>query len=138
MEIKSSEEALAKFIGAAAWADGAFDEAERVACEEIADALEINAIKFGALVDKTHRELEKLDEEKFNEYLVNAALEINEDEVEYVFECALQIVLADGILQKEEVENLMAVADALGVDDSHAILMLCDMIKEEPDMTIEF
>lgn len=138
MKIKSTEEALAKFIGAAAWADGVFDEAERVACEEIADALGKNAIKFGALVDKTHREMEKLDEETFNEYLVNAALDIDEDDVEYVFECVLQIILADGILQQEEVENLMAIADALGIDNAHAILMLCDMIKEEPDMTVEF
>lgn len=138
MKIKSNEEAVAKFLGAAVWADGVFDEAEKVACEEIADALEINAIKFSALVDKTHRELDKLDEDKLNEYLVDAAVDIDEDDVEYVFECALQLVLSDGILMKEEVENLMSIADALGIEDSHAILMLCDMIKEEPDMTVEF
>ena len=37
----------------------------------------------------------------------------------------------------DEVDNLMSMATALGIDDSRAILMLVDMAKEE-DIVIEF
>ena len=121
MKIKSSEEAVAKVLGAVVWADGVFDEAEKITCEEIAEAFEFDATKFENMVEK---------------YLLNASVELDEDDIDYVFEAALEIALTDGVLQIEEVENLMSIASALGVDDGRAIIMLCDKVKNEPDIEV--
>ena len=137
MKIKSSEEAVAKVLGAVVWADGVFDEAEKITCEEIAEAFEFDATKFENMVEKSFAEVENLDEEKLNDYLLNASVEIDEDDIDYVFEAALEIALTDGVLQIEEVENLMSIASALGVDDGRAIIMLCDKVKNEPEIEVK-
>ena len=49
----------------------------------------------------------------------------------------LQMVLADGVLDEDEVNNLLAIADALGMEPSRAVLLLCDMVKTEPELEVE-
>ena len=129
---------IASIVAATIWADGEYDEAEKIAVSEIADALEIDEKEFSALVDAEVATIKTLDKEKIGDYIVNAAGEIDDEEVAIVYEAVLQIALSDGVLGAEEVSTLLAIADALGLDTETAVLFLADMVKTEPDLEIDF
>ena len=78
------------------------------------------------------------DEDELNDYIYAHSVKIDDEEAEMIFEALAEIVLIDGVLSSDEVDNLMSMATALGIDDSRAILMLVDMAKEEEDIVIEF
>lgn len=128
---------VAAFIACAIWADGKFDEAEKIAIGEIAEALDYKEEKFASEVDKAIAEIQDYDDEKLNQYLVEAAVDIDEKDANTIFECALEVVLVDGVLARDEVSNLLAMADALGIESEDAVLMLADMIKDEPETKVE-
>ena len=93
---------IAAFAATAIWADGEYNEAEKIVLEEIAEAFELN-----------------------------------EEEAELIYMAAMQIVLVDGVLSADEVNNLLSIAWTLGIDDDRAVLLLADMVKEEADLQIE-
>jgi hypothetical protein len=41
------------------------------------------------------------------------------------------------MLGEEEVGNVLSIASAMGIDDARAVLMLADLVKEEPELHIE-
>ncbi len=135
--MKSSLEAVANFIGFAIWADGVYDETEKETVEEIADAFDFNSIKFKMAVDVALSRINPMNEEQINTFLEKAAADIDDDEIGEVFEAVLQMVLADGVLGEGEVNNLLAIADALGMEPAQAVMLLCDMVKTEPDLEVE-
>ena len=136
--MKTDIKHLAAFAAVAIWADGEYDEAEQVALEEIAEAFELDEATLKQEVDAAYAEIENKSEEEINDYLYAHSAEIEDDEADYIFEAMLEIVLIDGVLSSEEVNNLMSMACALGIDDERAILMLVDMAKEETDLKVEF
>lgn len=136
--MKTSIENVAKFIATAIIADGNYDEAEKIALEEIAEALEFNAGALTASVETEINTLTKLSDAKKKEYLCVASTEVAENESNIIFEALLEIVLVDGILAAEEVDTLFNAADLLAIPQTEAVLMLADMVKEEPELTIKF
>lgn len=136
--MRTSLENTAKFIATAIMADGNYDEAEKIALEEIADALEFDASALTAAVETEVNVLSGLNEAKKKEYLCIASTEVAENENNIIFEALLEIVLVDGILAAEEVDTLFNVADLLAIPQTEAVLMLADMVKEEPELTIKF
>lgn len=129
---------LAAVLATVVWADGVYDEAEKVAVEEIAEALELDNAELTAAVEAALGEVENMNEEQVNEYILNNSAEIDEEEAEIVFEAALQIAIVDGVLGVEEVDNLLAVASALGLDDARAVLLIIDLAKEEEELELAF
>lgn len=129
---------LAAVLATVVWADGVYDEAEKVAVEEIAEALELDNAELTAAVEAAIGEVENMNEEQVNEYILNNSAEIDEEEAEIVFEAALQIAIVDGVLGVEEVDNLLAVASALGIDDARAVLLIIDLAKEEEELELAF
>jgi tellurite resistance protein len=129
---------LAAVLATVVWADGVYDEAEKVAVEEIAEALELDNAELTAAVEAALGEVENMNEEQVNEYILNNSAEIDEEEAEIVFEAALQIAIVDGVLGVEEVDNLLAVASALGIDDARAVLLIIDLAKEEEELELAF
>ena len=136
--MKTNIKNLAAFLATAIWADGEYDEAEKVALSEIAEALEVNEAELVAETEVAQAELDKMDEEEVLQYLINNGAEVDEDEAAQVYLAAMQIVTVDGVLGVEEVDNLLAIASALGLDDSYAMLLLIDLVKEEPELVVEF
>ena len=136
--MKTDIKHLAAFAAVAIWADGEYDEAEKIALEEIAEAFELDEATLKQEVDTALAEVEKMSEEEVNDYLYAHSAEIEDEEADYIFEAMLEIILIDGVLSGEEVSNLMSMAAALGIDDERAILMLVDMAKEEKELNIEF
>lgn len=129
---------LAAVLATVVWADGVYDEAEKVAVEEIAEALELDNAELTAAVEAALGEVENMNEEQVNEYILNNSADIDEEEAEIVFEAALQIAIVDGVLGVEEVDNLLAVASALGIDDARAVLLIIDLAKEEEELELAF
>ena len=129
---------IASIVAATIWADGEYDEAEKITVSEIAEALEINENEFVTAVNTAIETVKKLDEEQIGDYLVNAANDIDEEEVAIIYEAVLQIALCDGVLSYEEVSTVLAIADAIGLDQETAVLLLADMVKTEPELEIEF
>ncbi|MDO4971655.1 MAG: TerB family tellurite resistance protein [Bacteroidales bacterium] len=133
--MKTDKKNIAAFVAAAIWADGQFDEAEKVTVDEIADALEIE--DFSAVVEAEVENIKQLEGEAVAEYLEKAAEGVDDEDVATVFEVALQIVLCDGVLAHDEISNLLLMADALGVEHEDAVLLLADMLVNEEDITVE-
>lgn len=134
--MKTSIENIAAVIAAAIWADGVYDPAEVVTVEEIADALELDEKAFKAAVDKQVKVLEKMTANQADAALHDAAEAVDDEEIGIIFEAAMQMLLADSELSRAEVSNLLVIAEALGIEEEDAILMLADMVKTEQDLTI--
>lgn len=134
--MKTNNKNIAAFVAAAIWADEAYDEAEKVAVEEIAEALELEG--FAADVEAELAKVEKMDGQAVADYLVEAGEGVDDEELAFVFEAVLQIVLCDGVLAYSEARNLLTVADALGLEHEYALLMVADMMKEENEVEVEF
>ena len=135
--MKTDIKHLAAFAAVAIWADGVYDEAEKISIEEIADAFELDYAVLASEVDAALAEIENKSEEEIDEYLRKHSEEIEDEEAEMIYLATLQIVLVDGVLGSDEVSNLLSIASSLGIDDEIAILHLVDMVKEEPELQIE-
>ena len=128
---------LAAFAATAIWADGEYNEAEKIVLEEIAEAFELNEEELKAEVEAALVEIENKSEEEIDEYLHAHSAEVDEEEAELIYMAAMQIVLVDGVLSADEVNNLLSIAWTLGMDDDRAVLLLADMVKEEADLQVE-
>lgn len=125
---------VAKFMAAAIMADGNYDNAEKIALEEIAEVMEFNTDEFIANVETEIKGLS--NDKKLKETLCVASTEVADGENYIIFESLLELVLVDGILSSNEVEQLLEAADLLAIPQAEAVLMLADMVKEEPEMNI--
>lgn len=135
--MKSSLEAVANFLGFAIWADGEYDETEKEAVTEVAETFGFNTLMFNKAVEVALSRINPMNEEQVNAFLEKAAQDVDAEEIGEVFEAVLQMVLADGVLAETEVNNLLAIADALGMEPAQAVMLLCDMVKTEPDLEVE-
>lgn len=134
--MKTDMKNLAAYLAAVIWADEAYEEAERVAVAEVAGALELDGLDQAVVAELAL--IKDMDGEAVSNYLVKAAEGIDDEEIAFVFEAVLQIALADGVLAYSEASNLLTVADALGLGHEYALLMVADMMKEEPEIEVDF
>ena len=135
--MKTTDKTIAALVAAAIWADGEYEEAERITAGEIAEALELPEDEFIALVEQEIEKIKDYDEDKATEYLVANADDVDDQEVAIVYEALMQIIICDNVLTVDEVNTLIVVADALGMDEASSILLLCDMVKTEPELEVE-
>jgi len=139
--MKTSIETIAKFFGVIAWADQEFTDDEKQAIGEIAAEYEYSpedVTKLQDAVSKVYDEIKGLNEEKLNEYLMNLAAEVEEEDAPALFEGALELAFANGYLCTEEVDNLLGLADVIGIELPQAVLMIADMVKDDPEIDIKF
>lgn len=128
---------IAALVATSIWADGEYDAAEKIVVEEIADAFELNAEELSEAVEQELDVIKPMNEDEVNEYILEHSAEVEDEEAEMLLQAVLQVVIVDGVLGEEEVENVLSIASALGIDDSRAVLMLVDLVKEEPELHIE-
>ena len=136
--MKTNIKNLATILATTIWADGEYDEAEKISVEEIAEAFELDVNELLAAVNAEVEAISALDEEKVNEVLLQKAAEVDEEEAELVLQAVLQVATVDGVLCEEEVDNILSIASALGVNEARAVLMLADLVKEEPELEVVF
>ena len=129
---------IAAIAATAIWADGEYDEAEKIAVEEIAEAFEFDAVAFAKEVEASIAEIENMDEEQVNNYILEHSAEVDDDEAAMLYEAALQIITVDGVVGVEEIDNVLAIASALGLDEAQAVLLFADLVREEPDLELTY
>ena len=136
--MKTAINTLASLLAACIWADGEYAEVERITADEIADAFGIPEKDFNKYMTAAVVEVQNLTPEAATEYAVKHAAKVDPEEAGEVFQAVMQMLLCDGVLTAGEVYNLLAMAEALDIDRESAILMLCDMVKNEPELEVSF
>ena len=136
--MKTNINTIAAFISAAIWADGVYDEAEKIAVEEIADALELDEAEFKSSIDENLAKVRSMSADEASEYLRIASDDVDDEEIGILYEAAMQIIITDNKLSYTEVDNLLFIAEVLGIEDTMAVMLLADMVKTEPELEIAF
>ena len=129
---------IASLLASVIWADGEYAEVERVTAEEIAEAFEIPVKDFNKFMTAAIVEVQNLTPEAATNYAVKHAAKVDPEETGEVFQALMQMILCDGVLTSGEIYNLLALAEALDIDRETAVLMLCDLVKTEPELEISF
>ena len=136
--MKTTPNTLASLLAACIWADGEYSEVERTTADEIADAFDIPEKDFQKYMTAALVEVQNLSPEAATNYAVKHAEKVDPDDSGEIYEALMQMILCDGVLTAGEIYNLLAMAEALDIDRETAILLLCDMVKTEPDLEISF
>ncbi len=129
---------LASVLAAIIWADGEYSDVERTTISEIAETFGIPEKELNMNITAALVELKNMDEEKATDYAVKHAAKVNDEETGEVFQALLQMALCDNVLTYGEVHNLLALAEALDIDQDAAVLMLCDLVKSESELEVSF
>ena len=135
--MKTAANTLASILAACIWADGEYEEVERITADEIADAFEIPEKQFNMYMTAAVTEVKNLSPEAVTEYAVKHAEKVAPEERDQIFEAVLQMMLCDSVLTDDEVYNSLAIAEAMEINRERAILMLCDMVQSEPEIKVE-
>ena len=135
--MKTPANTIASILAACIWADGEYEEVERITADEIADAFGIPEKDFNKYMTAAVVEVQNLSPEAVTDYAVKHAAKVAPEERDQVFEAVLQMMLCDSVLTDDEVYNSLAIAEAMEINRDRAILMLCDMVQSEPEIKIE-
>ena len=136
--MKTKPNTLASLLAACIWADGEYSEVERITADEIAEAFGIPEKDFNKYMTAAVVEIQNLSPEAATNYAVKHAEKVDPEDSGEIYEALMQMMFCDGVLTAGEVYNLLAMAEALDMDRETAILLLCDMVKTEPDLEISF
>jgi tellurite resistance protein len=136
--MKTDIKHIAAITATAIWADGEYDEAEKIVVEAISEALELNASEFTQEVEAALAEIEPMDEDQVNNYILEHSAEVEDDEAEVLYEAALEVITVDGVVGAEEIENILSIASALGIDEARAVLLFAEVVKEEPELELVY
>lgn len=137
--MKSNMQDAVAFLATAIWSNGFYAEEEKETLKEIAEVLEVDAEELTKEIDAAVASLEDKSDEEVNEYLIEHASKIEEEDAEVLMQCAIEIVLADGVIEREEAQVLFDLADATGyLSNADVILMVADMVKYDPDIEVKF
>lgn len=137
--MKSDIKNVAAFLAVAIWADGVYAEEEKMILAEIAEVLNVEESELTENVDEALKVLQDKDDEAVQAYIIENASALDEEDVNVLMQCAIEIVLADDVIARDEVQVLFDLADATGsVEHTDLALMLADLVKYNPDIEIEF
>ena len=136
--MKTNIKHIAAIVATAIWADGEYDEAEKIAVEEIAEAFELDAAALAQEVEAALAEIEPMDEEQVNNYILEHSAEVEDEEAAYLYEAVLEIITVDGVVGVEEIDNALAIASALGLDEGQAVLLFADLVREDPEIELVY
>ena len=136
--MKSDIKNVAAFLAVAIWADGVYAEEEKMILAEIAEVLNVEESELTENVDEALKVLQDKDDEAVQTYIIENASALDEEDVKVLMQCAIEIVLADDVIARDEVQVLFDLADATGsVEHTDVALMLADLVKYNPDIEIE-
>lgn len=137
--MKSDIKNVAAFLAVAIWADGVYAEEEKMILAEIAEVLNVEESELTENVDEALKVLQDKDDEAVQAYIIENASALDEEDVKVLMQCAIEIVLADDVIARDEVQVLFDLADATGsVEHTDVALMLADLVKYNQDIEIEF
>ena len=133
--MKTDHRTFAAFLAAAVWADGEYDESEKAYLFDLAEDMELPTIPV--VVEKEIKATENMTEEEINDHLEKAAKHVFKGEEEGVLTLCLHMLCANAVLSQDEVDNFIAFAEILGVDEERANTILDEFVNEEEDLIVE-
>ena len=133
--MKTDHRTFATFLAAAVWADGEYDEFEKAFLFDLAEDMELPTIPV--VVEKEIKATENMTEEEINDHLEKAAKHVFKGEEEGVLTLCLHMLCADAVLSQDEVDNFIAFAEILGVDEERANTILDEFVNETEDLIVE-
>lgn len=133
--MKTDHRTFAAFLAAAVWCDGEYDENEKQFLFDLGADMELPTIPV--VVEKEIKATERMSEEEINNHLEKAAKHVSDGEQEGVLTLCLHMLCADAVLTLDEVENFMAFAEILGVDEERANAILDEFVDENEDLIVE-
>jgi uncharacterized tellurite resistance protein B-like protein len=135
--MKSNISNVATFLAMALLAGETYSDDEKEILGEIAEALGVDKAELIAKVDEAVTTLEEKDDETVQAYLEENVSKIEEEDASTLMQCAIEIVLADGVVTCDEVQVLFDLADATGVVEyTDVVLMLIDLVKYDSDIVV--
>lgn len=133
--MKTDHRTFASFLAAAVWADGEYGEAEKAFLFDLAEDMELPTIPI--VVEKEIKATENMTEEEIGDYLEKAAKHVFKGEEEGILTLCLHMLCADAVLSQDEVDNYIAFAEILGVEEERANAILDEFVDEEEDLIVE-
>ncbi len=135
--MKTDIKIIAQILSVAIWADDKYADEERDYISLLASTLHLDVEQFQATVDDSVVNIKNADDATVNTLLRNAASNVVNDDVEkeVILEASSNIVIADGVLEKTEVENILAITQALGVDFTEGVKTIISYIASSDEWT---
>ena len=129
---------VAKLVASTVWSGRDFDEAEKSAVEEVAEALEFDIAKFSKAVDSEVQAIKNYSAEEIDKYIIDAAEGVDEEDAEIVLEAALQVIISDNVVAYSEVSTMLSIAEALYIEQETAIMLLIVLLRQNLNSNLNF
>lgn len=134
--MKTELKYIAPFLAFSAWADEVYGDEEKAVLVDVAEVLGFNSDEFVAAVEDEIEAMKDMSGEDVTKHINEAGSKVADDEVGTVIQAAMETIFADCVIVRNEMTNLLVIANALGIEEEDVILMVADMVKEEPEMEI--
>ena len=136
--MKTEIKTMAAFLAAAICADGVCDLNEEEMLVQIAENYELPATELQEAVSAWSDKFEGLTHEERMNCLSLQGIDVPAAEKSIVFDCVLEILMADSVLNRSEVNFMLGVAEQLCITMADAVLLLADYIRHYPELSVEY
>lgn len=136
--LSKENQAIIKLLVSASLANSdEVSSAEEKFFKDIHEILEADASEIMNYVNEVKKEVLALSEEKFDQYIQDAAKAIS-DNKSLAFELVLGILMSDNIYDFEEVSFASIAANALGLETAEVIASVAEAVKANKNLELAF
>jgi tellurite resistance protein len=128
---------FSKIASASIISDGVIQEEEKFVAKEICKELDIPWESFNELLDQELQKISQNNYKSVKEYLINSHFGAHTKSSLLLFEAALHIVLADGIMTDKESVLLADVAELLSLPLDKVISRIAQFIRFEKEVLVD-
>jgi hypothetical protein len=121
-------EAVKHLLAVSVLADGLPGEEEVSLLADIENDMELPGL--AKAVSDLFPTMQGMSDDQYTETIQTNAGAVAESDRPLVFEAIVSIMLADGVLHEEEIGNILAMAEALGIPDEKAVARLLFQVQE--------
>lgn len=128
---------LAIISAASIMADTIHRDEEMIICQEICKELNLDWEKFSKILDDEINKIGKSDFPTVEKYLINRLDKEDTSNAMVLFEAAIHIILADGMMTNRECKLLADISKLLKIPTSKIIARIGLFIKQEKDVLLD-
>ena len=131
------EDSLIKLTAVSIISDGVHQNEEWSVCKDICEELQIHWDFFQELVTKELDKINQSTEFDLEEYIRSYLIDAKPEHAFLLFEIALHIILADGIMTIGECKILAAIGETLKVPTARMLARLGLFLREEVEILVD-
>jgi tellurite resistance protein len=128
---------LVKIVAAAIASDGVHKKEELLVCQEICNELSLDWDSFQPEIENELSNISAFNLEAITAYLKLAFPDSNIEHSFLLFEAALHIILADGVMTQEECDLLANIGYILNIPTGKMIARIGLFLKEEKQVLVD-